>query len=76
MNISIELTLKQTKYCLANNLPMVAPGSGICPNCRKSIYMDYERMAGGMSKGYTVEQAESEHIKQCPHCMRIFEKGE
>jgi hypothetical protein len=31
-------------------------------------------MTGGTSKGYTMEQAEREHITQCPHCMHIFEK--
>ena len=73
LNVSIEYGLKQAKYCLSNNLPMYAPMSGTCPNCRKCIYEDFERMAGGISRGYTEEVASNTHIKQCPHCMYIFE---
>ena len=56
------------------NLPMYAPGNGICKNCNRSIYVDLERQVGGISKGYTSEEAGNVHIKQCPHCMYIFEK--
>ena len=75
MNISIESSIKQMKYCLANNLTMKAPSNGKCPNCGKNIYTDYERMVGGISQGYTIEEASNQLIKQCPHCMCIFEKG-
>lgn len=60
--------------CLMKNLPTYAPSNGICPNCRKKIYLDYERQVGGISKGYTSEEAGTVHIKQCPHCMYVFEK--
>jgi len=74
LNISIEASLKQTKYCLTNNLTMSAPSGGICPNCRKSIYKDYERMTIGVSSGYTLDEASSTHITQCPHCMYVFKE--
>ena len=60
--------------CLIKDLPVYAPINGICPNCHRSIYEDLERQVGGISKGYTAEEAGTVHIKQCPHCMYIFEK--
>ena len=75
LNISIEHRLKQAKYCLMNNLPMRAPGGGICPNCKRNIYEDFKRMSGGVSKGYTIEDAANTYIKQCPHCMYLFGGG-
>ena len=74
LNVSVELMLKQVKYCLTNNLPSYAPKNGICPNCRTSIYEDKELLVGGISKGYTAEDAEKTHIKQCPHCMYVFKE--
>ena len=74
LNVSTEMLLKQAKYCLMHNLPLLVPSNGKCPNCHTSIFADHERMTIGISKGYTTEDATTTHIKQCPHCMYIFEE--
>ena len=72
LNVTIETSLKQTKFCLMNNLPALAPSNGICPNCKQNIYADSKRVTGGMSVGYTTEDAGNKYITQCPHCMYEF----
>lgn len=48
-----------------------------CVHCNRSIYMDYEKLMEdtgrfGISKGYTVMDASTKLLKECPHCGKNY----
>lgn len=53
----------QEEFCEANNLPMFAPTSGICPNCGVNLYGRH---------GYSVQEAASALVSGCPQCHHSF----
>jgi hypothetical protein len=48
----------QRNLCKEKDLPHFAPSDGLCYDCRKSIYQDYNRPGWD---GLT-------HVTGCPHC--------
>lgn len=48
-----------------------------CIHCKRSIYMDYEKLLEdtgkfGVSMGYTLKDASSKLLKDCPHCGKKY----
>lgn len=67
----------QENLCQTLGIVMMAPRSGICWSCRRSIY-DKQMVPGFMGRppyaiGVSVEQAAKSVITGCPHCHRAFD---
>lgn len=71
-----EASKRQSEYCRANHLPLLAPKNGICANCIRNIYMPYSMEVPTynlvLTSGITLERAGEAHATYCPHCNHRF----